>query len=127
MMSRHVAEQSWRTKMISGGNDQLTIDEIRRAFRTMMRRLQVTAEEIPDWLVRDAKLIHVEILLAHSEKIEDPDKLVDYCLAALGKMKCSIDGARFSLRGPLIDLALEGLQNDDGADLKSVMYAALHD
>jgi hypothetical protein len=41
-------------------------------------------------------------------------------------MKYSIDGARFSFRGPLIDLALEGLENDDATDLKWIRYAALY-
>jgi hypothetical protein len=114
-------------KMTSNGNDQPTIEEIRRTFRAMIRRLQLSAEAIPDWLVRDAKLVQLEIFLAHCEKIDNLEKLADYCLAALAKMKCSIDGTRFSFLGPQMDLALHGPQNDDAVDLKSIMYAALHD
>ena len=100
------------------------LEEMRRAFRAMIRRLQANADNIPDCLVRTAKL-HLEIFLAHSENIDDSDEMINFCLTAVAKMKCSIDGHRYSLRGPLIDLALEGLQYDDDVDLKSVIYAGL--
>jgi hypothetical protein len=101
------------------------LEEMRRAFRAMIRRLQANANNIPDWLVRKAKLAHLEIFLAHSETIDDSDEMINFCVTAVAKMKCSIDGHRYSLRGPLIDLAIEGLQDDDEVDLKSVIYAGL--
>jgi hypothetical protein len=110
---------------MSTDTSNLATEEIRRAFRSMVRRLQGSADTIPDRLVRKAKLAHLEILLAHSETINDSDEMIDFCLTAVAKMKCSIDGARYSLRGPLIDLALEGLRDDDEVDLKSVIYAGL--
>jgi hypothetical protein len=111
--------------MTSDRNDQPTIDEIRKTFRAMIERLEIRAEEIPDWLVRKAKLVHLKILLEHSKHKNNSDELIDFCLPSIMKMKCSIDGARFGLPGPLIDPILEGLQNGDGVDLKSIMLAGL--
>jgi hypothetical protein len=95
---------------------QPTIDELRNTFNAMIGRLKQDAEKIPDELVGKAKLVQLEIFVAHSEGLQDPDDLMDFCLSALAKMKCSVDCARF-----------DGLQNDNGVDLKSILFARLHE
>jgi hypothetical protein len=110
--------------MASQGNDQATIEEIRKIYRAMINRLRTCAANMPDELVGKLNLAHLETFLEHSEKIDDPDKLEEFFLVSLSRMKCSVDGARFSLRGLLIDLALEGLENDDATDGKWITYAA---
>jgi hypothetical protein len=112
--------------MTSDRNDQPTIDEIRKTFGAMIERLHISVEQIPDWLVRKAKFVQLKILLEHSKHMNDSDELTDFCLSSIVKMKCSIDGARFGLPGPLIDPVLEGLQNGDGVNLKSVIFAGLY-
>ena len=96
--------------MASQGNYQATIEEIRKIYRAMIDRLRTCAENMPDEKVRKLNLVHLETFLDHFEKIDEPDKLEEFFLISLSRMKCSIDGARFSLRGLLIDLALEGLE-----------------
>jgi hypothetical protein len=102
--------------------DEQTLEGIRGTFRAMIRRLQADTDAIPDWLIRKAKVAHLEIFLAHSENIVDLDNLVDFCLSVLAEMKRSIDSARFSPRGPS-----EVLQNDDRANLKSILFAGLYE
>ena len=94
---------------------QPTIDELRNTFIAMMGRMKQDAEKISDELVGKAKLVQLEIFVAHSEDLQDPDDLMYFCLSALAKMKCSVDAARF-----------DG-QNDDGVDLKSILFARLHE
>src|SRR5258706_14338526 len=103
-----MAGNSWRGLMAVEGTHQPTIDEIRNTFIAMIGRLQEDAEKIPDELVGKAKLVHLEIFLAHSRDISDPDELLDFCLPALAMMKCSIDGACLSRQGRLIEKALKG-------------------
>lgn len=108
-------------------DDQPTMNEIRKTFRGMVRRLQFSAQRVPDWQVRDAKIMHLEILLAHSINISDPDELTDFCLASIAAMKCSIDAARVGPRDPLVDFAFEDIHNDEATvDIRSIIYAALH-
>ncbi|XIA64951.1 hypothetical protein ACFIOY_00225 [Bradyrhizobium sp. TZ2] len=92
------------------------LEEIRSAFRAMIRRLEASTDAIPDCLVAKAKVAHIKIFLAHSEKIDDPDKLIDYCLSVLAKMKRSIDGAQLR----------PDVHNGDGVDLRSILYAGLY-
>jgi hypothetical protein len=112
--------------MTSDSSDKLNVEEILKVFRAMMGRLQVNADAIPDRLVRKARLVQLEVFLAHSKELNDPDKLTDFCVSALTKMKCSIDGDLVSQRGPLIYLGPDELRNGDGVDLKSIMFAGLH-
>ncbi len=112
--------------MASQGNYQATIEEIRKIYRAMIDRLRTCAEKISDEKVRNLNLAHLETFLGRSEEIDDPDKLEEFFLVSLSRMKCSIDGARFSLRGLLIDLALEGLENNNATDPKWISYAALY-
>jgi hypothetical protein len=105
---------------------QPTIDEIRNTFIAMIGRLKQDAEKIPDELVGKAKLVQLEIFLAHSRDISDPYELLDFCLPALAMMKCSIDGARLGRKGRLTEKALKGLQAHDGVDLSSIMFKGLH-
>jgi hypothetical protein len=93
----------------SKSNDNLTIEEIRKTFVAMVRRLQTRAEKIPDQYLQGAMLIHLEIFLAHARKIDDPDELLDFCIFALAKMKYSIDSA----------------QADEGPDLGAVIHQGL--
>jgi|SRR6266404_8937641 len=113
-------------EMASQGNYHASIEEIRKIYRAMISRLRTCAENVPDNPVGKLNLAHLETFLDHSEEIDDPDELEEFFLVSLSRMKCSIDGARFSLRGPLIDLALEGLENDDATDPKWITYAALY-
>ena len=112
--------------MASQGNYQATIEEIRKIYRAMIDRLRTCAEKISDEKVRNLNLAQLQTFLDHSEKIDDPDELEELFLVSLSRMKCSIDGARFSLRGLLIDLALEGLENNNATDSKWISYAALY-
>ena len=112
--------------MASQGNYQATIEEIRNIYRAMIDRLRTRAEKISDEKVRNLNLAHLQTFLDHSEKIDDPDELEEFFLVSLSRMKCSIDGARFMLRGLLIDLALEGLENNHATDPKWISYAALY-
>jgi hypothetical protein len=107
------------------GTHQPTIDEIRKIFTAMIDRLQEDAEKIPDELVGKAKLVHLKIFLAHSRDISEPDKLLDFCLAALAMMKCSIDGSRLGRQGRLVEKALKGLRAHDDVDLSSIMFDRL--
>jgi hypothetical protein len=105
---------------------QPTIDGIRNTFIAMMGRLKQDAEKIPDELVGKAKLVHLEIFLAHARDIGDPDELLDFCLSALAMMKCSIDAARLGRPGRSIEKALKGLRAHDRVDLSSIMFERLH-
>jgi hypothetical protein len=105
---------------------QPTIDEIRNTFSAMIGRLKQDAEKIPDELVGKAKFIQLEIFLAHSRDISDPDKLLDFCLAALAKMKCSVDASRLGRRGRLIEKRLKDLRVHGRVDLSSIMFERLH-
>lgn len=107
------------------GTHQPTIDEIRKTFIAMIDRLQEDAEEIPDELVGKAKLVQLKIFRAHSRDISEPDKLLDFCLAALAMMKCSIDGSRLGRQGRLAEKALKGLRAHDDVDLSSIMFDRL--
>jgi hypothetical protein len=107
------------------GTQHPTIDEIRKTFIAMIDRLQEDAEKIPDELVGKAKLIQLEMFLAHSRDISDPDELLDFCLAALARMKCSIDGARLGQQGRLVEKALNGLRAHDRVGLSSIMFERL--
>jgi len=92
----------------------------------MIGRLKQDAEKIPDELVGKAKFVQLEIFLAHSRDISDPDELADFCLSALAAMKCSIDGSRLGRKGRLIEKALKGLRAQDRVDLSSIMFERLH-
>ena len=83
-------------------------EEIREIYRAMIGRLRTCAKNMPDEAVGKLNSAHLDIFLDHCEKIADPDQLEELFLVSLSRMKCSINGARFSLRGLLIDLALEG-------------------
>jgi len=50
---------------------EATIDEIRNTFSAMIGRLKQDTDEIPDELVGKAKLVQLEIFLAHSKDISD--------------------------------------------------------
>ena len=104
---------------------QPRIDEIRNVFIAMIDRLQEDAEKIPDELVGKAKLVQLKIFLAHSRDISEPDKLLDFCLAALAMMKCSIDGSRLGRQGRSIEKALKGMRAHDRVDLRSIMFQRL--
>ena len=91
----------------------------------MIARLQKDAQNISDELTGKAKLIHLEVLLAHSKDIGDPDELLDFCLSALATMKCSIDAARLGRQGRLIEKALKKLLAHDCVDLRSIMFERL--
>lgn len=95
--------------MTSKSNDNLSIEQIRKTFVAMISRLQTRAEKIPDQYLQGAKLIHLEIFLAHARKIDDPDELLDFCISALAKMKYSIDRA----------------QADEGPDLGAIIHQGL--
>jgi hypothetical protein len=105
---------------------QPKIEEIRKTFIAMIDRLQEDAEKIPDELVGKAKLVHLKIFVAHSRHINDPDELLDFCLAAVARMKCSIDGALLGRRGRLVEKALNGLRSRDGVELSSIIFDGLH-
>ena len=106
---------------------QPTIDEIRNTFSAMIGRLKQDTDEIPDdELVGKAKLVQLEIFLAHSKDISDRDELLDFCLSALAMMKCSIDGARLGRKDLSLKKALKGLRAHDGVDLSSIMFERLH-
>src|SRR3981081_3148516 len=104
---------------------QPRIDEIRNVFIAMIDRLQEDAEKIPDELFGKAKVVQLQIFLAHSKDISDPDELLDFCLSALGMMKCSIDGARLGRRDRSIEKALKGMRAHDRVDLRSIMFQRL--
>jgi hypothetical protein len=105
---------------------QPTIDEIRNTFSAMIGRLKQDTDEIPDELVGKAKLVQLEIFLAHSKDIGDREELLDFCLSALAMMKCSIDGSRLGRKGRLIQKALKDLRAHDRVDLSSIMFERLH-
>jgi len=111
--------------MVFQENHEVTIEEIRKIYRAVVDRLRTRAENMPDEKVRKPNLAHLEAFLEHSEKIDDPDKLEEFFLISLSRMKHSVDGARFSFRGLLIDLAIEGLESD-AADPRWSRYAALY-
>jgi hypothetical protein len=104
---------------------QPTIDEIRNTFSAMIGRLKQDTDEIPDELVGKAKLVQLEIFLAHSKDIGDREELLDFCLSALAMMKCSIDGSRLGRKGRLIQKALKDLRAHDRVDLSSIMFERL--
>jgi hypothetical protein len=108
------------------GRHQPTIDEIQKTFTAMIDRLQEDVELIPDELVGKAKLVHLKIFLAHSREISDPDELIDFCLAALVKMRCSIDRACLGKQGASTEEAYKGPRAHDGVDLNSIMFERLH-
>jgi hypothetical protein len=105
---------------------QPTIDEIRNTFSAMIGRLKQDTDEMPDELVGKAKLVQLEIFLAHSKDIGDREELLDFCLSALAMMKCSIDGSRLGRKGRLIQKALKDLRAHDRVDLSSIMFERLH-
>src|SRR5258706_3392157 len=112
--------------MAAESTHQSTINEIRNTFIAMIGRLKRDAEKIPDELVGKAKLVQLEIFLAHSRDISDPEDLLDFCLSALAIMKCSINDSRFGRSGRLIEKALKGLRAQDRVDLSSIMFEPLH-
>jgi hypothetical protein len=91
----------------------------------MIGRLKQDTDEIPDELVGKAKLVQLEIFLAHSKDIGDREELLDFCLSALAMMKCSIDGSRLGRKGRLIQKALKDLRAHDRVDLSSIMFERL--
>ena len=105
---------------------QPTIDEIRNTFSAMIGRLKQDTDEIPDELVGKAKLVQLEIFLAHSKDISDRDELLDFCLSALAMMKCSVDASRLGRRSRLIEKRLKDLRAHDRVDLSSIMFERLH-
>ena len=105
---------------------QPTIDEIRNTFSAMIGRLKQDTDEIPDELVGKAKLVQLEIFLAHSKDISNPDELLDFCLSALAMMKCSVDASRLGRRSRLIEKRLKDLRAHDRVDLSSIMFERLH-
>jgi hypothetical protein len=111
--------------MTSEAIHQPTIDEIRNTFSAMIGRLKQDTDEIPDELVGKAKLVQLEIFLAHSKDIGDREELLDFCLSALAMMKCSIDGSRLGRKGRLIQKALKDLRAHDRVDLSSIMFERL--
>jgi len=108
------------------GIHQPTIDEIRNTFSAMIGRLKQDTDEIPDELVGKAKLVQLEIFLAHSKDISNPDELLDFCLSALAMMKCSVDASRLGRRSRLIEKRLKDLRAHDRVDLSSIMFERLH-
>jgi hypothetical protein len=112
--------------MTSEAIHQPTIDEIRNTFSAMIGRLKQDTDEIHDELVGKAKLVQLEIFLAHSKDISNPDELLDFCLSALAMMKCSIDGARLGRKDLSLKKALKGLRAHDRVDLSSIMFERLH-
>ena len=104
---------------------QPTIDEIRNTFVAMIGRLKEGVEKIPDELLGKAKLVHLEIFLAHSRDIIDPNELLDFCLSVLVKMKYSIDAAGSGQQGRLTGKALKGPRSHDGGELNSIMFEGL--
>jgi hypothetical protein len=104
---------------------QPTIDEIRNTFVAMIGRLKEGVEKIPDELLGKAKLVHLEIFLAHSRDIIDPNQLLDFCLSVLVKMKYSIDAAGSAEQGRLTGKALKGPRSHDGGELDSIMFEGL--
>jgi hypothetical protein len=111
--------------MALAGTHRPTIDEIRRTFIAMIDQLQEDAEKIPDELVGKAKLVQLKMFLAHSRDISDPEELLVFCLAALARMKCSIDGARLGQQGRLVEKGLNGLHAHDSVGLSSIMFERL--
>jgi len=105
---------------------QPTIDEIRNTFSAMIGRLKQDTDEMPDELVGRAKLVQLEIFLAHSKDISNPDELLDFCLSALAMMKCSVDASRLGRRSRLIEKRLKDLRAHDRVDLSSIMFERLH-
>lgn len=103
-----------------------TIEEIRIIFRVMIDRLRTSAEKLPDKRVGRSNLEQFQTFIDHFEELDDVEKLEEYFLLILSRMKCSIDGERFILRGLLIDLALEGLENQDASNQKWIRYAELY-
>src|SRR3979411_2119241 len=95
---------------------QPTIDEIRNTFSAMIGRLKQDTDEIPDELVGKARLVQLEIFLAHSRSISDPDALLDFCLSALAMMKCSIDGARLGRKDLSLKKTLKGMRDHTPCD-----------
>jgi hypothetical protein len=84
------------------------VEEIRRVFRAMVCRLELRVETIPDPLVATARIAQLKIFLAYSQKIDDPEKLTDYCLSVLAKMKPTVDGEQL----------MPGVANGDDLSLK---------
>jgi len=91
------------------------VEEIRSVFRAMICRLELRTETIPDRLVATAKMAQLMIFLAHSEKMDDPEKLMDYCLSVLAKMKPAVDGEQLR----------PGFPNRDDMALKSILREGL--
>jgi hypothetical protein len=83
----------------------------------MTARLKVDANRIPDAVDRERKLWDIDRSIYGSGKIQGRDELLDFCIRCISILKYSIDGVCYTNRGTLIDLALEGLGNDNGIDL----------
>ena len=103
-----------------------TIEEVRTIFRVMVDRLRNSAESLPDMAVGRSNSEVLQRFMDQFEQIEDLATLEEVFLLTLSRMKCSSDGEPFILRGLLIDLALEGLENQDAGNQKWVGYAELY-
>ena len=101
-------------------NVDTTIFEIRAVFKVMLLKLKSRAATIRDSAVRRAKLAILDAIAVESHQTEDVTELLDYAIRAIAIMKCSVEAAKFSLRAPLVDLALDGLLNSDDEEWKKV-------
>ena len=97
-----------------------TIFEIRTVFKAVLLKLKSRAATIPDSAARRTKLAELDDIAVESRQTENVTELLEYAIRAIAIMKCSVEAARFSLRAPLVDLALDGLLNSDDEDLRKV-------
>jgi hypothetical protein len=124
MKTGFLAGKSWRVTVTFRGS--YTIEEIRNIFRVMVDRLRISAENLPDMAVGRSNWEVLQRFMDQFEQIEDLDTLEELFLLTLSRMKCSTAGEPFILRGLLIDLALEGLENQDAGNQKWLKYAELY-
>ena len=97
-----------------------TISQIRAVLKAMLLNLRSRAATIPDSAVRRSKLAKLDDIAVESHQTENVTALLEYTIRAIAIMKCSVEAAKFSLRGPLVDLALDGLLNSDDEELRKV-------
>ena len=99
-------------------DSKLTISMVRTVFAAMVERLRASAAEISDDTVKQAKLSCLDTMISESGHPTDLTSLLDAMVRTTAIMKCSIDAAQFSVRGPLLDLVLEGILCSDGEELR---------